>query len=98
MISPVTRLLIRVFAKGFYRDHAGLLLFFVVSVATYGFFINVLDQNHIPADEVIRHQLGLVLALLSSPAMMALVFVIWFFLSIKSRNYVSTRRRIPENQ
>jgi len=55
-------------------------------------------QNHILAEEVVLHQLAVVLNFLSSPALMLLIFVAWlFWLSnaeiISPHNYGS-----PENQ
>jgi len=56
----------------------------------------VLDQNHILAEEVVLHQLAVVLNFLSSPALMLLIFVAWLFLAVKCRNYIAAQLRVPK--
>jgi len=98
MVSPLTRVLTKIFVKGFYRVHAGLLLFFFVTLLTYGFFINVLNETHLtPADRILNN-LILVLTLLSSPLMVIVVFVAWFFYTVKSWDYVLGQMTIPANE
>jgi hypothetical protein len=98
MISPLTRVLTKIFAKGFYRVHAGLLLFFFVTLLTYGFFINVLNETHLTPPERILYNLILVLTLLSSPIMVIVVFIAWFFYTLKSWDYVLGQMTIPANE
>ena len=98
MVSPLTRVLTKIFVKGFYRVHAGLLLFFFVTLFTYGFFINVLNETHLtPADRIL-YNLILVLTLLSSPLMVVAVFVAWFFYTVKSWDYVLGQMTTPANE
>ncbi|AYB33447.1 hypothetical protein [Chryseolinea soli] len=98
MVSPLTRVLTKIFVKGFYRVHAGLLLFFFVTLLTYGFFINVLNETHLtPADRILNN-LILVLTLLSSPLMVIVVFVAWFFYTVKSWDYVLGQMTTPANE
>ena len=98
MVPPLTRVLTKIFVKGFYRVHAGLLLFFFVTLLTYGFFINVLNETHLtPADRILNN-LILVLTLLSSPLMVIVVFVAWFFYTVKSWDYVLGQMTTPANE
>lgn len=98
MFSPFTRVLIKIFVKGFYRAHSGLLLFFFVTIITCGFFVEVLNQNHLTPSEIIKLNLLIVLTLISSPVVLVLVFVGWFIYAIKSWNYVTAQLLIPGNQ
>jgi hypothetical protein len=98
MVPPLTRVLTKIFVKGFYRVHAGLLLFFFVTLLTYGFFINVLNETHLtPADRIL-YNLILVLTLLSSPLMVMVVFVAWLFYTVKSWDYVLGQMTTPANE
>jgi hypothetical protein len=97
MFSPLTKVLVKIFARGFYRVHAGLFLFFFSTLIVYFFFIEVLNQTHLPPDQVILHNLMLVLTLISSPIMVVLLFVIWFGFTIKSWDYVTGQIFIPSN-
>jgi len=97
MVSPLTRVLTKIFVKGFYRVHAGLLLFFFVTLLTYGFFINVLNETHLSPPDRILNNLILVLTLLSSPLMVIVVFVAWFFYTVKSWDYVLGQMTTPAN-
>jgi hypothetical protein len=98
MFSPLTIVLIKIFVKGFYRVHSGLLLFFFVTVIMCGFFVEVLNQNHLPTSEVVKLNLLIVLTLISSPVVLTLVFAGWVIYTIKSWNYVAAQLLIPSNQ
>jgi hypothetical protein len=98
MFSPLTNILIKIFAKGFYRAHSGLLLFFIVTIITSGFFVEVLNQTHFTSGEVMRFNLLIVLTLINSPVVIILVFAGWFFYTIKSWNYVTSQLLISSNQ
>ncbi len=98
MVPPLTLVLTKIFVKGFYRVHAGLLLFFFVTLLTYGFFINVLNETHLTPPDRILYNLILVLTLLSSPIMVIVVFVAWFFYTLKSWDYVLGQMATPANE
>jgi hypothetical protein len=97
MVSPLTNVLIKIFVKGFYRVHSGLLLFFFVTIITCGFFVEVLNQNHLPPSEVIKLNLLIVLTLISSPVVLTLVFVGWLIFTIKSLDYVTAQFMVSSN-
>lgn len=98
MLSPLTTVLIKIFTKGFYRVHSGMFLFFFVTLIMYFFFIEVLNQTHLPPDQIILYNLMLVLTVISSPVMTALVFVAWLVFTVKSWNYITGQILIPSNQ
>lgn len=98
MFSSLTTVLIKIFVKGFYRVHSGIFLFFFVTVLMYFLFIEVLNQTHLPPDQIILYNLMLVLTLISSPVMVALVFIVWLCLTVKSWNYITGQMLIPSNQ
>lgn len=98
MFSPLTRILVKIFAHGFYKVHSGLLLFFFVSIALYFLFITVLNETHVPPADRILYNLILVLTIISSPGMMILLFILWLFYTVKSWNYVRGEFLIPHNQ
>jgi hypothetical protein len=98
MISPLTKVLAKIFVRGFYRVHGGMLLFLFVTLITYWFFINVLNETHLTPDERILQNLLLVLTLLSSPVMVVIVFVAWLFFTIKSWDYIISQLALPSNQ
>jgi hypothetical protein len=96
-MKPVTRVLLKLFAFRFYKAHSGLFLFLLVSVLISFFFVNVLNQTHLNAQEKLLHQLGLVLAFVSSPIMMALIFVAWLAYMAKSWSFTRAQFRLPQN-
>jgi hypothetical protein len=98
MIDPLTKVLIKIFVKGFYRNHAGSLLFFFAGVFSYCFFIQVLNQTHLePADRIVQNLL-FVLTLLSSPPLVAIVFIVWIGFTFKSYRYIAAELILPANQ
>ena len=98
MFSSLTTVLIKIFVKGFYRVHSGIFLFFFVTVLMYFFFIEVLNQTHLPPDQIVLYNLMLVLTLISSPVMVALVFIVWLGFTVKSWNYITGQMIMPSNQ
>ena len=75
--SPLTNILIKIFANGFYRVHAGLFL-----------FIGLVMVGAVPPERLWVYEKSLMIAFVSSP-MMALVFALWLIYTIKAMHYVS---------
>lgn len=98
MGTPLTRILLKIFATGFYRMHAGMIAATFLGVAVYFFFINVLNQTHIPPDQIILYRLIFVLTLLNSPLIAVLVAIAWLFYIIKSWNYIAAQLTLPQHQ
>lgn len=91
MNLPLTRVLTKIFVYGFYKVHAGQLLFLFVTLLSYLFYIQVLSDDHLTLEETILHNLKLVLTMVSSPIMAALMLGIFMIFSFKSWSYVSTQ-------
>jgi hypothetical protein len=77
-MKPLTVALLKIFANGFFRVHAGILLF--VFLAMVGV---------VPPQYLIGYHKALMLAMDSSSAVMVLVFAGWLIYAIKSWHYVS---------
>jgi len=77
MQSQLTNTLVKIFANGFYRVHAGLFLF--VGLAIVG---------AVPPERLWVYEKSLMIAFVSSP-MMALVFALWLIYAIKAMHYVA---------
>jgi hypothetical protein len=96
-MRPATRVLIKLFAYRFYKANAGLFLFFFVSVLISFFFVNVLNQTHLNAEEKLINHLGIVLAFVSAPPMLALFFTAWLAYMIKSWSFIQAQFHLPQN-
>lgn len=77
-MQSLTNVLLKIFANGFFRVHAGILLF--VFLAMVGV---------VPPQYLIGYHKALMLAMGSNPVMMLLVFGGWLVYTIKSWHYVS---------
>ncbi len=97
-VSPFASILIKIFVRGFYRDNAGLFLFLFVTFFVYFFFVEVLNQTHLPPGEVVFHNLAIALTLISSPQAMAAMCVLWFLYVLKSWGFIFLKLRLPENE
>lgn len=98
MFQPVTNILIKVFAKTFYKVHSGLLVFLFVSLISYCFFINTAgDIKLLSSAQAVFYNFILLITFVSKPIMTMLFFIIWLLYSIKSWQYVSAQLLLPEN-
>ena len=77
MQSPLTTIFLKIFARGFYRVHAGIL--------AVGFFVLF---GMVEPGQLINYHKTLMLTLASSPLMMSIVFLCWLIYSIKIWHYV----------
>jgi hypothetical protein len=98
MLAAFNKVLFKIFVKGFYQAHASVLLFFFVSIITYCFFIQVLNETHLAPAERVMQNLLFVLTLLTSPPLVVVVFVVWLVFTIKSWSYVARELAIQSNQ
>ncbi len=96
MPGPLTSVLVKIFARGFYREHGGFLIFLFVNVVSYCFYIQILNDI-IPEQSTFFHLL-VVLTFISSPGMMVVIFIVWLIYSIKSWTYVTAQLRNPAHQ
>jgi hypothetical protein len=78
METSLSKVLIKIFAQGFYRVHAGFFLFVFLVM------IGAVD----PGELLSYHKL-LMLAFISSPLMLMVIFAIWLVYSIKTWHYTA---------
>lgn len=98
MLSPLTKVLIKIFSTGFYKVHAGLLITLFATTIIYFIFINVSDQASLSPEEQLFYNLSLVLGFVSNPIIMGIVFVFWLFYTVKSWQYVAGQLLITNQQ
>src|ERR1700712_1117296 len=77
MNSPLTTILLKIVARGFYQAHAGIL--------AVGFFVLF---GMVEPGQIVNYHKTLMLTLVSSPLMMCVVFLCWLVYSIKTWHYV----------
>jgi hypothetical protein len=87
MQQPLTKVLLKIFAGGFYQVHAGI-LFFV-------FFIMV---GTVPGNMLVTYHKSLMLAMTSSPVMLAMVIGAWLLYILKSWHYIIGQLFAPDKQ
>jgi hypothetical protein len=78
MNSPLTRVLLKIFAAGFYRVHAGIL-----------FFLFLVLFGLVEPTQLIGYHTSLMLAFITSPVMMVVVLGIWLLYTFKGWHYVT---------
>ena len=99
MPQPLSNILVKVFARGFFKVNSGLLIFMFVILVSYCFFINTLgDVKLLPPGKELYYQFFILINFVNSPAMMLLFFVCWFIYTIKSWQYVAGQLRIAHHQ
>jgi hypothetical protein len=98
MKRPLTRVLIKIVAKGFYQTHTGLLLSLFILIVINFFYTPVLNQTHLTPDQITRNALKLVLASVSEPLGVLLFFGLLGAYSLKSGQYVARRLAPPDVQ
>lgn len=98
MKSPHTRVLTKIIAKGFYREHTGLLLSLFVLIFINFFYTNVLNQTHLTPEQILETALKLVISTVSEPVGVVIFFSIFFIYSLKTWQYVAGRIEGPDVQ
>lgn len=93
----LTKILYKIFVKGFYKVHAGQLLFLFGTILTYLFYIQVLSDDHITTRETIFYNLSFILTIISSPILGTLMMFVFLIFSLKSFNYISAQIYQPSN-
>lgn len=96
MKAPFTHVLIRSIGKGFYRVHAGMLLFFFISAISYCFFINY--AGTLPTESISLANLVLTLSFMTAPFMMVAAFVLWAVYAGKTWQYTTAQLALPSQQ
>jgi len=78
MLSPLTNILLKIFSNGFYRAHAGML-----------FFLLFVMVGMVEPSQLLNYHITLMLAFISSPLMMAVVFAVWLLYTFKCWHHVA---------
>ena len=91
MKRPLTRVLIKVVANGFYQEHTGLLLSLFIVIFINFFYTSVLNQTHLTEEQIIQNALKLVITTVSEPLGVVFLFSLCFLYSVKSWQYVAGR-------
>jgi len=96
MKQPLSIILIRIFAYGFFKVHSGQLLFLFVTFISYCFYINTLGTVSLSA--MIYAQYLMTIKLVSDPLIMGLFFLVCLLYNIKSWQYVALQLSGREQQ
>ncbi|MBK9730244.1 MAG: hypothetical protein IPO83_02980 [Chitinophagaceae bacterium] len=98
MNAPVTIPLLKIFAKGFFRANAGMLIFFFVTAISYGFFMETVgDVKLLPEETLTYYHFIIVMTFISSPLVAMIMSVIWLLYTIKSWSYVVKQLAMRDN-
>lgn len=98
MSSTLPRILVKLVAKGFYREHTSLLFSLFILVFINFFYTNVLNQTHLTPDQIIATALKLVLATVRNPLGTSILFVVFLLYSLKTWQYAARRLSEPDLQ
>lgn len=86
-MHSLTNVLNKIFVYGFYRAHAGVFI-----------FIFLVFFGAVPGDQLLSYHKALMLAFLSSPLLLAVVFAIWLLYAAKSWHFVAGQLTQPHHQ
>jgi hypothetical protein len=85
MTPPLIHVLSRIFVRGFYQAHAGLFLFFFL------FMIGAVDPG-----QLLNYHKTLMLAFITSPLMLIVVFMVWLLYTFKCWHYIIGQISLPQ--
>jgi hypothetical protein len=98
MQQPLTRVLLRVVARGFYQQHTGGLITLFLLVFINFFWTRVPNQAHLTAEQITQNGFRLVILSVSEPLGVAVLLGSCFGYSLKSWHYVAGRLQRPDVQ
>ena len=98
MKKPLTRVLLKVVANGFYQEHTGWLISLFLLVFINFFWTRVPNQNHLTEEQIIENGFRLVIMSVSEPIGVAALLSVCFFYSLKSWHYVAGRLKSADVQ
>jgi hypothetical protein len=96
MLSPLTNILLKIFAAGFYRAHSGMLVFLFGTLISYCFFINTLGS--VPSWAFAEWNLVITLSLVSNPFILLVFFLLCFGYAVKSLQYNAAQLTVKTNE
>lgn len=91
MKRPLTRVLLKVVASGFYQQHTGLLLSLFLLVFINFFWTRVPNQAHVTAEQLVQNGFRLAIMSVSEPLGVAALLGVGLLYSLKSWHYVAGR-------
>lgn len=98
MKRPLTRVLLKVVASGFYQEHTGWLISLFLVVFSNFFYTRVPNQLHLTAEQITQNGFQLVITSVSEPIGVAALLSVCFFYSLKSWHYVAGRLKSADVQ
>ena len=98
MKKPLTRILLKVVANGFYQEHTGWLIALFLLVFINFFWTRVPDPSHITHEQLLQNGFRLVIMSVSEPLGVAALLGGCFGYSLKSWHYVAGRLKSADVQ
>ena len=98
MKKPLTRVLLKVVARGFYQEHTGWLISLFLVVFVNFFWTRVPNQNHLTEAQILENGFRLVILSVSEPLGVAALLGVCFLYSLKSWHYVAGRLKSADVQ
>jgi hypothetical protein len=99
MRISLNSVLIKIFARGFFRVNSGLLLFFFVVLLSYCFFIETAGHvSLLPPEELAYYHFIFVRTFISDPLITLFILLFWLLYAIKSWRYVIRQFSVPHHQ
>lgn len=98
MNRPLTRVLLKVVATGFYQQHTGGLISLFLLVFINFFWTRVPNQHHVTHAQLLQNGFGLVLLSVSEPLGVAVLLGSCLLYSLKSWHYVAGRLKSADVQ
>ncbi|MDQ0637926.1 putative membrane protein [Pedobacter sp. W3I1] len=96
MVSLSNAALRKIFVDGFYRTHAGMLVFIFVILMSYCLFINTLGT--VRPDQIDFWQFFFTISLVSNPLMMTFYLIGSSLYAYKSLKYVLSQLALPQQE
>jgi hypothetical protein len=98
-LSPLDKVLIKIFAKGFFRVNSGMLLFVFVVFVSYCFFIETVGHvSLLPPEQLAFYHFIFVRTFISDPLIMLIMFSFWLLYAFKSWRYMISQFSLPNHQ
>jgi hypothetical protein len=87
MNKPLNNVLLKIFAGGFYKVHGGIL-----------FFLFLVLFGLVEPAQLLNYHMALMLAFITSPLMMSIVFGVWLLYTFKCWHYIGGQIFAPHQQ
>ena len=98
MRKPLTRVLLKVVANGFYQEHTGWLISLFLLLFINFFWTRVPDPAHITHEQLLQNGFRLVIMSVSEPIGVVTLLGVCLCYSLKSWHYVAGRLKSPDVQ